>query len=69
LQLYLVAGYGTGIIITDEKFSVMLCVEVDAESTADANAIADQLAESLSDITEVKSVYGVDVQELIVHQH
>jgi hypothetical protein len=66
----LVSGYGTGIIITDEKkFSVMLCVEVDAESTADANAIADQLTESLLDITEVKSVYGVDVQLILVHQH
>jgi len=47
----------------------MLCVEVDAESTADANAIADQLTESLLDITEVKSVYGVDVQLILVHQH
>jgi len=47
----------------------MLCIEVDAKDSKDAESIAKTLTKTILDNSDVESVYGVDVQELIVHRH
>ena len=47
----------------------MLCIEVDAKDSKDAESIAKTLTKTILDNSNVESVYGVDVQLILVHRH
>ena len=49
------------------KFSVLICLRLEAQSQTEAEAISEDLKQQLEESTDVEEVYAVDIVQMLTN--